>query len=382
MTTRRKFMMIAGGGIVAAATGLGGWAGTRDPQAARAPWEKAGREQGDVRRFALSYAVLAPNPHNRQPWVADLSVPGEIGLHCELERRLPATDPFDRQITIGLGCFSELLVMAAATAGNRVDAQFFPDGEPMPRLDERRIARFRFIEDPEVQPDPLFAHVLERRSNKEAYDPGRPVEQRQAETIVSAARSTQAGFTVAEERLAALRPLSWDAMERELRTPPALQESLDLMRIGKAEINANPDGIDLPGPFFEALYKLGLLSRSAMADTQSSQFRQQIEAMRPPYDTAMGYVWLVSKGNQRSHQIAAGRDYLRLNLAATAIGVDMHPLSQALQEYPEMQEYFAAIRQQLGVGEGDTLQMFSRIGHGPAQPGSPRWDYETRIRGA
>ena len=38
------------------------------------------------------------------------------------------------------------------------------------------------------------------------------------------------------------------------------------MRIGKAEINANPDGIDLGGAFLEALSAAGLLTRETLAD--------------------------------------------------------------------------------------------------------------------
>src|SRR5688500_4336653 len=159
MASRRKFLSIFGGGVVLAAVGAGGWATTRDPVAARAPWLKAGHET-EPRRWALSYAILAPNPHNRQPWIADLSASDEIILYCQEDRRLPYTDPFDRQITIGLGCFLELLVMAAAAQGFHADVTVFPDGEPAPRLDDRPVARILFVRDDQQIVDPLFAHVL------------------------------------------------------------------------------------------------------------------------------------------------------------------------------------------------------------------------------
>jgi hypothetical protein len=174
MKTRRSFLKLTGGGIVIASA-AGGWFMTRDSQAARAPWEIAGRTNGDPRRHALSYALLAPNPHNRQPWMADLGMADEVTLYCDLNRRLPHTDPFDRQITIGLGCFIELAVMAAAENGHRVAVTLFPDGEPHSRLDARPVASLRFTEAVNVERDPLFAHVLNRRSNKEAYDEAREV---------------------------------------------------------------------------------------------------------------------------------------------------------------------------------------------------------------
>lgn len=386
MTSRRKFMMILGGGVIAAAGGGATWATTRDPSAARKPWKLAraleATDMRDPRRYALSHAILAPNPHNRQPWIADLSVADEVTLYCQADRRLPHTDPYDRQITIGLGCFSELLIMAAANAGYRVDMNLFPEGEPFPRLDDRPVARFRFIADDSVTPDPLFAHVFERRSNKEAYDPAHPVSSDNAAKILAAVKNVSSGSTVDESKVRELRDLAWDALDIEMRTYRTAKESIDLLRIGKAEIEANPDGIDLPGPLFEALDIFGMMSREDMLDTSSSIFQQQMVAMREPFDTAMGFVWLKTPGNSRADQIAAGRDYVRINLAATSLGISIQPLSQALQEYDEMTELFDRMRESLGIDGAETLQMFSRIGYGQAQKAAPRWPLDTRIRSA
>lgn len=381
MIGRRKFLTILGGGVVVAAAGVGAWAATRDPAAARAPWGQAGQES-EPRRKALSYAVLAPNPHNRQPWVADLSVADEITLYCQADRRLPHTDPFDRQITIGLGCFSELLVQAAAEDGYRTDVTMFPDGEPQPRLDDRPVARFRFVKDAGVVRDPLFAHVLERRSNKEAYDLGRPVDPALAATIAAAARTGRVAHTLDAARVAGLRGRAWDALYTEMTTHDTAKESIDLMRIGRAEIEANPDGIDLGGALIEGLAAVGLLSRADMLDASSTTFQQQVPIMKEPFDTAMGFMWLTTPGNSRADQLRAGRDHVRMNLAATGLGVDMHPFSQALQEFPEMKPHFDGMRAALGIAAEETLQMLVRLGYGPRVQAGPRWPYETRIRSA
>ncbi|WP_456306556.1 hypothetical protein, partial [Paracraurococcus ruber] len=116
----------------------------------------------DWRLRAAAWAVLAPNPHNRQPWLIELAGPGEVLLRCDLGRRLPATDPFDRQITIGLGCFAELFRMAAAAEGIALAIEPFPRGEPGPRLDARPVARLRRLPGA-AAPDPLFAQAAARR---------------------------------------------------------------------------------------------------------------------------------------------------------------------------------------------------------------------------
>ncbi len=385
MTNRRKFMMVLGGSVIAAAGAAGSWAVTRDPVKARKPWQTASDmspNAGDPRRYALSHAILAPNPHNRQPWIADLGTPDEVTLYCQMDRRLPQTDPFDRQITIGLGCFCELLIMAAAEAGYRVEMVPFPDGEPQPRLDTRPVARFRFIADDNVVHDPLFAQVFNRHTNRTAHDTSRQVTASTLAKIADSAISASVGHTNDMVKVAELRKLVWEAIDIELRTYHAAKESIDLLRIGKAEIEANPDGISLPGPLMEGLDMLGLLSREDMLDTTSSTFQQQVAAIKPPYETSMAYLWLVTPGNSRLDQIKAGRDHVRIHLAATAEGLALQPNSQALQEYPEMAEKFDEMRKTLGIETPGTLQMFVRLGYGPTVGAAPRWPLETRIRNA
>ncbi|MBV6657059.1 MAG: twin-arginine translocation pathway signal protein, partial [Devosiaceae bacterium] len=347
------------------------------------PWSQAG-QGGDVRIRALSYAVLAPNAHNRQPWLVDLDTPGEATLYCELDRRLPETDPFDRQITVSLGCFLELFALAAAQEGYAADITLFPQGEPSPRLDARPVAHIALREG-RGTPDPLFGQIVRRHTNKEPYDMTRSVPAGDVDAIVAAAlpraRLTY-GSTLDEGAIAQLRDITWRGHEIESYTPRTLQESIDLMRIGKSEIVANPDGIDLGGPLFEALNAAGLLTREAIADTRSTAFAQGLQAYRDLIFSAMGYVWIVTDGDSRTEQIAAGRAWVRMHLEATARGVDMHPLSQALQEYQEMAALYEEAKQALGAEPSQTVQMLGRIGYGPAINPSPRWPADTRIRNA
>ncbi|MEM9756694.1 MAG: twin-arginine translocation pathway signal protein, partial [Pseudomonadota bacterium] len=67
-----------------------------------------------------------------------------------------------------------------------------------------------------------------------------------------------------------------------------------------------------------------------------------------------------------------------VNLAATAEGVGFQPLSQALQEYPEMDALYAQVHAMLAP-EGGTVQMLARIGYGPDVPVSPRWPLEAKL---
>ena len=79
---RRNFIRLAGGGMVLAATAGISACSTDMPSEAVAAWSAAGAETTDVRRWILSYAILAPHSHNLQSWIVDLRQPGEITLQC------------------------------------------------------------------------------------------------------------------------------------------------------------------------------------------------------------------------------------------------------------------------------------------------------------
>lgn len=377
---RRAFLKLAGGGVVMAAAGVGVFAATRTPTKALAPWAMAGGAQySDPRMHALSYAILAPNPHNKQPWIAELVGEDEVKLRFDTTRQLPETDPFDRQLTIGLGCFLELMRMAAAEAGYAVETELFPEGSDVKALDERPVARAKFRK-AEIAADPLWAHVMNRRSNKEPYDTAREVPKPALESVIAAVRHGQAGGSVDQKDVDYWRDLSGRAVLIEIETERTHHESVEVFRIGKAEIEANPDGIAFSGALFEGMNLMGMFTREAAMDRDSITYAEAIKAVLNNCNTAMGHVWLVTKGNSREEQIIAGADWLRINLATTSAGLGIQPLSQALQEYPEMAALYQETHERLAP-EGGTVQMLARIGYGPEVAASPRWPIEAKLKG-
>lgn len=377
---RRRFLTILGGGtVLAAGASVGAFYSTREPLSALAPWRTAGTAYDEPRMRALSYAILAPNPHNRQPWMVDLSEPDRVILYVDTARMLPETDPMGRQITIGLGCFLELMVIAAAADGYRVELDIFPKGENLAELPAAPVAVATFIKDADVEADPLFAHVLDRRSNKEPFDTTRTLARESLNQLISAGRhGTALSATGDVVQVEALRALTREALVIEIKTPRTYRESVDLFRIGKREIEANPDGIDFSGPLFETLALTGQFNREIALDPTSQAYAQGVGAVLENADTAMAHIWMVTKDNGRGDQIAAGRDWLRVNLTAAALGLGLQPLSQALQEYPEMGPHYTRAHEMLAP-EGGTLQMLGRLGYGPAVPQSPRWPLDAKI---
>ena len=385
MAMSRRTFIAAVGGTGLALVGAGGiFAATRTPNRALHPWEELdSAPPADVRLDAFRHAILAPNPHNRQPWLIQLVGQDQAVIFCDLDRRLPQTDPFDRQILIGFGCFLEIAGIAAAQRGVSMEITPFPEGFSAERLDRRPIASLRFAATGAVAKDPLFVAIPNRRSNKAPFDTARPVEISVLDTLM-AHRSPQAeiGTSVDAALVQRLRAQTWDAWNTEFMTQRTWQESIDLMRIGKAEIDSHPDGISIGGPLLEVLAMAGQLSREQLARPGTIAYSASADRYRPILASSMGYAWITTKGNSRTEQLAAGRAFVRMNLEAARQGLGFHPVSQALQEFPEMAKSFSDVHATLGVQQGARIQMLARLGYGSVATKTPRWPLTSRLIGA
>ncbi|NWG53276.1 MAG: nitroreductase family protein [Hydrogenophilaceae bacterium] len=377
-SNRREVMALLMAG--AAAPALSSCTGGPDPAAA---WRAPGAGESDLRRFALAHAILAPNPHNRQPWLVEMVGDDEVRFFVDVERLLPATDPFDRQITIGCGAFLELFDLAVRQRGKTAEIALFPDGEPQPRLDQRPIAHIR-ITDAAAERDPLFDQIVRRRTNREPFGERVPDAALLARIAALGAIGAAQSLTIESVQGGALRDelrrLAWDAFEREFRTPAAHMETVNLIRVGRKEIAEHRDGIAIEGGMVEFAKMLGMVNRSTLADIDNSQTRDGLMEWRPLALEAPAYVWITTPDNTRATQIAAGRAYARLNLAATAEGLAMHPWSQALQEYPEMAALHAQAERLLDAPGEARVQMLARVGYGPEVKAAPRRGLDAHIR--
>lgn len=381
MISRRAILKTGGASAILLGASAGGaafYAHGPGMAKARAPWTAAGTSFGDPRIDALAYAILAPNPHNRQPWMFELVGDDRIDVYVDLDKRLPETDPFDRQITIGFGCMLELLRMAAAEKGVRAEVIAFPDGQPQPRLSRERIAQVTFVPD-RASKDPLFESILARRSTKDPFDTARPVSADALDQVLAvSAGPVILGGTTDPARIRELIDLAWLGWMIEYETDLTRKESIDLMRIGNRAVVKNPDGIDMGGVEM-GLYKMtGIVSHDGLNEKGSQAYNIGIDLYRDIIHSAMGFAWITAVENTRLSQIEAGRNWVRMNLAAQRAGLCIHPLSQVLQEFPEMAEPYQEIHSKLGAEDG-VVHMFGRLGYTRFPAASPRWPVESKL---
>ncbi len=372
--SRRNFILMAGSTAVIVAAGKSAIDLGKMPSTAIAAWSEPNPPELDIRKRVLSYAMLAPNPHNMQPWIVDLRQPEQIDLYCDRTRLLPQTDPFSRQILIGHGAFLELLDLAASAEGYRADITDFPQGEFGDRVDERPVASIRLVPDPNRERDPLFQQILHRRSAKVPFDRSKSLLPEHGQGLATAYSNSDCKLTIATDpaRVLGLQGVLQSGIEVEMRTPRTHQESVDLMRIGAREVEQNRNGISLTGASIGWGRLFGMVNRAKLADPTSSAFQSGVTMYRDITAATPAFAWITTSRNTRSTQLAVGRAYARLNLKATALGVAMHPMSQVLQEYAEMRALQRGFLAMLEIPAGHTVQMLVRLGYAERPTPSPR----------
>jgi hypothetical protein len=222
--------------------------------------------------------------------------------------------------------------------------------------------------------DPLFTQILRRHTAKVDYDTSRPV----AADAIAALQASQAdaqvhfGATTDPRQVEALRRLCWESARVELLTERTVMESIRLTRVGPDEINRHRDGISINAFVPRLANAVGAFDRTKPPAEGTTAYRQMMSRFEGHSRTAMGFVWLstdtsahAAANTTRHAEVRAGRAYMRLQLAATRIGLQVHPMSQAVQEFPEMKPHFDELHRLL-VGKPasqETVQMFCRMGY-------------------
>lgn len=369
--SRRRFIKVAGGGIVFAAMPVTGCSSfSAVPDSAIAAWD-INPPPTEYREWILSHAILAPNPHNRQPWLVDLAEPDVITVSLDTDRLLPETDPFGRQIMIGTGAMLGLLEMAAHNRGYTVSFDFtgsesidqLPDSTPLVRVELKKTQKPL-----DRQTSELFMETRNRHTERGLYQPNReiPRDFQQSLDLLTQGQGIIFSSTDKGQIFSSISTLVKQAWYTELSTPATMMESMNLLRVGSTEIDRYRDGITIDSPFLVMLNKLGILDRSKPPRTDSRVFRGQIDDFNRAIDSTPAYYVQTSEDNSRWSQLQAGRNYIKAQLLATGMGLSMHPISQGLQEYEEVAETYSALHTLINEENGttdNTVQMLTRIGY-------------------
>ena len=110
----------------------------------------------------LYLASLAPSGHNTQPWTVRILEPKHWVIGSDKKRWLPAVDPENRELLLGIGAFIENLVIAAGTFGYEVDIQIIAKNPLDPDIADIRLKKGNTVDFP-------LEKIRQRRTVRSGY---------------------------------------------------------------------------------------------------------------------------------------------------------------------------------------------------------------------
>lgn len=335
---------------------------------------------------ALNIGITAPNPHNVQPWKFEILDDQSANLYVDERRLLKDTDPPSRQIHIGQGTFLETLAIGASRFGYKAEFIIFPNGKyTAGDIGKKPIAKIRLEKTANLPVDPLADYIPKRATNRSVYFGDSLNENDFSNLIVDAKlRFSQAHF-VKEKESAELRKSTISAMEIETNTYNTYEESRIWFRYNDDEINSKRDGLSLRGSGVSGFKYFAVRNFFLKPGKDSwhseSNRKAGLDIFSEQVNSSKGFIYLKTSQNRILDWILVGRDYVRLQLAATKYGFVVHPLSQILQEYSEMNTLRERFENEMQSKKGEKIQMLVRIGKSDYEFFSPRRNLKNMIAG-
>jgi len=323
---------------------------------------------------AVRYGITAPSAHNTQPWRIELVSDSEARLYMDPERLLPATDPPARQTHMSHGTFVELMAIGASHFGYRADIELLPDGEMSPAdFGAKPTAYIRLVEAPDVAVDPLFSYVLVRRTSRLPHEGAMVTQDELASILEHAQRPGLQTGLISEAQLPEALDIVRAAMTIEVNDYELYDETRHWFRFSKREVKEHRDGLSIStaGLTGFAAGSANMFLNAKNFHKEKNRNRYQ-ETFGEAVASTRGLLFMKSTKNDMVDWIETGRAYARAQLAGEMLGLRFQPVSQVLQEYPQMDALRQRFEAFMGVEPPAKVQMLVRIGR-TATPGlSPR----------
>lgn len=337
------------------------------------PWSKTYHEQFEDQRVqVLAHGVLASNSHNLQSWRVVLEGEDSFLLYVDTTRLSPKADPPGRQVTISQGTFLEYVRVAAENLGYEAEMQLFPEGEyglegTAPNLGSKPVARVtlkKSLGRARPEPSPLYEAMFVPDTYRVPYRET----QLSAEDIETLEALSTENVTILifqdPKNLKSLGNIVLRAAEVEAGNEGVQQEGFELFRPNEWKKNEYRYGFSLNGqglPAVNVHLMQGLISLFPFMNSPKASGKAFLSQAESAVENTPAYALIITKGNTRKEQVEAGILYSRFLLKATDMGYSMQPMSQALEEYPEMAEIYKEIHREY-AGENETIQMLVRLG--------------------
>ncbi|MBP3039568.1 hypothetical protein J9303_08715 [Bacillaceae bacterium Marseille-Q3522] len=336
------------------------------------PWQKNYAEKfSDPRIRLVAHGLLAGNGHNMQPWriQLDKSDPMVFYLYADSDRLTNEVDPVARQFLVTQGAFLEYVRIAGKKLGYETAIELFSKGsydeENLPEsMKTKPVAKVTLTES-EPENNPLYDFIFLQDTNRSAYEATKLTSE-QIRQLQSLNNDEDISVEIFQdqENLDILGEYAMESATIEANTDRVMEESAKIFRANEYQKNKYRYGYSVEGQgtggFMRHILQ-GLVTLFPAMNSGSAAKDAFIQSTKASVDSTPAYVMIITKDNSRLSQVKSGMLYSRMVLEAQHLGLVMQPLSQALEEYPEMNGPYTGIHNDYAK-DGGTIQMLLRIG--------------------
>ncbi len=336
------------------------------------PWQKTYSQKFDDPRIRLvAHGLLAANGHNMQPWKIrlDKNDPMVFYLYADSERLTNEVDPPARQMMITQGTFLEYVKIAGVESGYQTAIELFPEGayneqKLSESMKTKPVAKITLTKS-NPQSDLLYDFLFLPDTNRAAYLPAKltPEQINQLDAINADAGLSMKIFQD-KENMDKLNGYAIQGATIEAGVSRVMKESEIIFRANGYQKNKYRYGFSVEGQGTSGIMlhlTQGLVTLFPSMNSGKAASDLFIQSTRTSVNSTPAYALIITKDNDRSSQVKSGMLYSRLILTAQRLGLVMQPLSQVLEEYPEMKEPYSGIHRDYAP-DGGTIQMLVRLG--------------------
>lgn len=355
------------------------------------PWSKHYAEKYSDPRVRLAAAgLLAASNHNMQPWRISLDKfdPMAFYLYADSSRMTSEVDPYARQMMISQGTFLEYVSVAGDKSGYRTDIRLFPEGaydesRLAQSMDSKPVAKITLAK-AQPQSGRLYDALFLPDTNREAYQAEKLTgAQSSALEALSSGNGVSVRLYQGQKDLGTIGKLALQSAVIEAGVTRVMDESNAIFRANESQKNQYRYGYSVEGQGTSGFMKnilQGLVTLFPSMNTGKAASQTFINSTKTSVEHTPAYAMIITAGNSRLEQVESGMLYSKLVLTGHTQGLAMQPLSQVLEEYPEMNAPYTEFKKAYAP-DGGTVQMLFRVGvAAKSVPLSMRRDVQSLIK--